>query len=138
MSVQDFYFSPAQLTVDSGTTVTWVNQGNAPHTVTADDGSFDSGTLQPGQTFSQTFRSPGTVAYHCNIHRQMAGSVTVSGGGSTTATGGATTQQPSTVAQQISPEQTSSGGSWLPTVLIIALILLIAGAVGWVLRRRAS
>jgi hypothetical protein len=135
VSIQDFNFSPATLTVDTGTTVTWVNKGNAPHTVTADDGSFDSKTLQPGQSFSQTFRSPGTFAYHCEIHREMKASVTVSGGGSTTAAGATT--QPSTVAQQTSPQQTSSGGSWLPTVLIIALIVVIAGALGWLLRRRA-
>jgi plastocyanin len=83
ISIQDFFFSPAQITVQSGTTVTWTNQGNAPHTVTADDGSFDSERLNPGESFSHTFKSPGTVAYHCEIHPFMRGSVTVSkkGGG---------------------------------------------------------
>lgn len=81
VSIQDFFFSPAQLNVQPGTTVTWTNQGKAPHTVTADDGSFDSETLQPGQSFSHTFQSTGTVAYHCEIHPFMTASVTVGGGG---------------------------------------------------------
>ena len=64
----------------------WVNEGNTPHTVTADDGSFDSGTLQPGESYSHTFQSAGMVPYHCSIHPFMTGSVTVgaaAGGGGT-------------------------------------------------------
>jgi plastocyanin len=96
VSIQDFFFSPAQINVQPGTTVTWTNQGNAPHTVTADDGSFDSETLDPGQSFSHTFQSPGTVGYHCEVHPFMTGSVTVSkkkgvgrGGTATANAGGA-------------------------------------------------
>ena len=82
VSIHDFMFWPAQLSVQPGTTVTWVNQGAAPHTVTADNGAFDSGALQPGQSFSFTFSQPGTTyAYHCSIHPFMTGSVTVAGGG---------------------------------------------------------
>jgi plastocyanin len=141
VSIQDFNFSPATLTVDTGTTVTWQNQGNASHTVTADDGSFDSKTLQPGQSFSHTFESPETVTYHCEIHpRMMTGSVTVSGGGATTPASKATTQpstQPSTVGETTS-KQASSGGSWLPTALVVGLVVLVVGALGWWLLRRAS
>ncbi|MDX6380966.1 MAG: hypothetical protein QOI57_1990 [Rubrobacteraceae bacterium] len=140
VSIQDFNFSPATLTVDTGTTVTWVNQGNAPHTVTADNGSFDSKTLQPGQSFSHTFQSPETVAYHCEIHRQMTASVTVSGGGATTPASKATTQpstQPSTVGEETTSKQMSSGGSWLPTALVIALVVLVVAALGWRFLRRA-
>jgi plastocyanin len=136
VSIQDFNFSPATLTVDTGTTVTWINQGNAPHTVTADNGSFDSKTLQPGQSFSHTFQSPETVAYHCEIHRQMTASVTVSGGGATTPAS-KTTTQPSTIGEETTSKQTSSGGGWLPTALVIALVVLVVGALGWRLLRRA-
>jgi plastocyanin len=77
VSIEDFYFEPAEAAVQPGDTVTWTNEGARPHTVTADDGSFDSGTLQPGQSFSWTFEAPGTVAYHCEIHPSMMGSVSV-------------------------------------------------------------
>jgi len=89
VSIEDFYFEPADGVIQPGDTVTWTNEGNHPHTVTADDGSFDSGTLQPGQSFSYTFRNPGTVAYHCTIHPSMTGSVSVgqSGGVSAPPTG---------------------------------------------------
>ena len=79
VAIQDFYFPPAQITIQPGTTVTWTNKGKAPHTVTADDGSFDSERLEPGQSFSHTFQNPGTVTYHCEIHPYMKGSVVVSG-----------------------------------------------------------
>lgn len=75
--IVDFGFQPASLTVKIGATVTWTNTGAAPHTVTADAGSFDSGTIPPGGTFSQEFTAAGTFAYHCNIHRSMTATVTV-------------------------------------------------------------
>jgi plastocyanin len=77
VSIEDFYFEPAEAAVQPGDTVTWTNEGARPHTVSADDGSFDSGTLQPGQSFSWTFEAPGTVAYHCEIHPSMMDSVSV-------------------------------------------------------------
>ena len=64
----DNEFRPAQLTVTVGTTVVWTNQGQHPHTVTADDRAFDSGTLEGGQTFSATFDEVGRVPYYCQIH----------------------------------------------------------------------
>jgi plastocyanin len=77
VSIQDFRFSPAKIAVKKGTKVTWVNRGNAAHTVTANNGAFDSGTLQPGESFSRTFRKAGKFNYHCEIHPEMKGSVTV-------------------------------------------------------------
>ena len=76
-TIADFSFSPAALTVTAGTTVTWTNTGSAPHTVTADDGSFASDSLSKGKTFSQAFPTAGTFTYHCSIHRQMTASVVV-------------------------------------------------------------
>jgi plastocyanin len=95
------------LDVPVNTQVTWTNNDSVPHTVTADDGSFDSGTLQPGQTFSHTFTSAGKVTYHCAIHGQasMNGSVQVGGGASPTATPAATP------AASSSPSTSSSGSS---------------------------
>src|SRR5215204_5982336 len=71
VSIEDFFFSPANMTVAPGTTVMWVNNGQAPHTSTADDGAWDSGTLQPGENFSFTFDQAGTYTYHCTIHPNM-------------------------------------------------------------------
>ena len=79
VSIEDFYFEPADAAVEPGTTVMWINEGQAPHTVTADDGSFDSEVLNPGDTFMVTFLGSGTLTYHCEIHPFMTGSVTVGG-----------------------------------------------------------
>src|SRR5215216_7756792 len=77
ISVVDFAFEPGTVSVPAGATVTWTNTGSRPHTVTADDGSFDSGRLDPGEQFSQTFDQPGTFTYHCGFHPEMQGSVVV-------------------------------------------------------------
>ena len=77
VSIANFSFQPATLTVPVGTTVTWTNNDSAGHTVTADDGSFSSDTLGSGATFSQTFATAGTFAYHCKIHPSMTATVTV-------------------------------------------------------------
>lgn len=71
-------FSPSVLTITSGTTVTWTNnEDTTPHTVTSDTGLWDSGTLEPSQSFSRTFSVPGRYAYHCNIHPFMHGLIVV-------------------------------------------------------------
>src|SRR5215217_801902 len=79
VSIKDFAFNPPNATVAPGTTVTWVNNDQTAHTVTANDGAFDSGTLQPGQSYSFAFDKAGTYAYHCNIHPDMTATVSVSG-----------------------------------------------------------
>jgi plastocyanin len=70
-------FSPATLTVKVGTTITWTNNDSMTHTVTSDNGVFDSGNLAPGQTFSYTFNNAGTFTYHCVIHTYMKGTIIV-------------------------------------------------------------
>jgi hypothetical protein len=77
-----YTFHPATLTVDVGTTVTWINNDEAEHTVTAKDGSFASETLKtklikPGDSFSHTFDTAGTFDYFCAIHPAMQGMVEV-------------------------------------------------------------
>jgi plastocyanin len=65
------------LSAEVGQSVRWTNQDGAAHTVTADDGAFDSGSLAGGKEFSFAFDGAGTYAYHCNIHPGMKGTVTV-------------------------------------------------------------
>lgn len=75
--IQDMTFSPASLTVNAGTTVKWTNKDPMAHTVTSDTGLFDSGGLATDATFSYTFATAGTYAYHCTYHTYMKASVTV-------------------------------------------------------------
>ncbi|HEX2251360.1 MAG TPA: cupredoxin family copper-binding protein [Gemmatimonadales bacterium] len=75
--MHDFLFRPARLEVKAGTTIVWTNQGQVVHTVTADDGSFDSGSVEPGQQDRITFSRPGTYAYHCTPHPFMRGEIVV-------------------------------------------------------------
>jgi plastocyanin len=73
------FFMPVNASVPNDSTVTWTNKDIAPHTATADDGSFDAGTINPGSTASAMIKGQGTVPYHCNIHPWMHGSLQVSG-----------------------------------------------------------
>jgi plastocyanin len=75
--IKDFRFSPAKIAVKKGTKVTWVNKDRAPHTVTANNGAFDSGVLEQGDKFTRTFKKAGKFAYHCEIHPEMKGKVSV-------------------------------------------------------------
>lgn len=69
---------PASTAVAKGDTVVWTNQMSMNHTVTADDGSFDSGVLGKDKSFSQVFQNAGSVDYHCDIHPNMTGKIVVS------------------------------------------------------------
>jgi plastocyanin len=73
VQVIDFSFAPESLTVKAGTTVVWMSEASAPHTVTADDGSFDSGTIRRGDSFSYTFAEPGEYPYYCTFHGNAGG-----------------------------------------------------------------
>ena len=75
----DFSFDQAKVTIQAGGKVTWKNMGQAPHTATADDGSFDTGTVDLGKLKAETeaFKQPGTISYHCSIHPQMHGTIEV-------------------------------------------------------------
>src|SRR5215212_2006681 len=99
VSIQDFSFSPGQITVASGTTVNWTNEGPSPHTTTADDGTWDSGTMEQGEDFSFTFDEPGTYTYHCSIHPDMTATIKVSGGGG----GGTTSSSSASMSASMSP-----------------------------------
>jgi plastocyanin len=77
VSIANFAFDPAELAVATGSEVTWTNDDQAPHTVTADGGEFDSGTLEPGDTFSVAVEGNGPVTYACMIHPEMTGTIVV-------------------------------------------------------------
>jgi len=149
VSIQDFFFDPDQLTVAPGTTVTWVNEGQAPHTVTSTDGKeLDSATLQPGDTYSFTFEDDDageTYAYQCTIHPEMTASVTVSGGGeATTPSASASASEsaspsasPTASASASAPQELAdTGGVSLP--LLAAVALLGLGIVALIAVRRAT
>jgi plastocyanin len=74
VNIADSAFQPRELTIPANATVVWQHTGNFPHTVTADDGSFNSGTLQNGDTFRRTFNEPGLYPYYCEIHGGPGGS----------------------------------------------------------------
>lgn len=73
VEMKNFSFNPANLQIAAGTTVTWTNNDSAGHTVTADNGTFDSGTLRKGDKFSFTFNEAGTFAYYCRPHGGKGG-----------------------------------------------------------------
>lgn len=75
--IVDFAFSPGELSIPLGSTVTWQNNGEAPHTVTAEDGSFDSDMIAAGGSWARTFEAAGTFRYGCSFHPEMEGVVTV-------------------------------------------------------------
>jgi len=77
VAIRNFAFAPAELEVTSNTEVTWTNEDPAPHTVTAEDGSFNSGTLEPGQTFSVAVEGKGPVTYLCEIHPEMTRTIRI-------------------------------------------------------------
>jgi amicyanin len=77
VSIDNFTFAPATLTVHRGDTVTWTNHDEEPHTVAAGDGSFRSPGMHSNATFSFTFTNPGSYDYICSIHPSMHGTVVV-------------------------------------------------------------
>jgi plastocyanin len=154
VSIRDFFFDPDQLSVAPGTTVTWVNEGEAPHTVTSTDGKeLDSATLQPGDTYSFTFKDDDageTYAYQCTIHPQMTASVTVSGGAemstapsasasaspSASASATASASPSASASASVSPTLPDTSGVSLPVVAGVALVGL--GILAMIALRRVS
>ncbi len=77
ISIDNFTFTPQKLTITRGTTVTWVNRDDVPHTVRSTEKKFASGTLDTDDTFSFTFNEPGVYPYFCTVHAHMTGEITV-------------------------------------------------------------
>jgi len=77
VKIDNFSFTPTTLTVAPGTTVTWTNSDDVPHTVVSDDKLFKSKVLDTDEKFSYTFTKPGTYPYFCSVHPKMTGSIVV-------------------------------------------------------------
>jgi plastocyanin len=80
VKIDNFVFGPEALTVSVGTTVTWINQDDIPHTVVANDKTFKSKVLDSDERFSFTFTRPGEYGYFCSLHPHMTGKVIVKAG----------------------------------------------------------
>jgi plastocyanin len=106
IEIRDNYFEPADATVAPGTTLMWINYGQEQHTVTADDGQFDSEVLNPGDIFVVTVEGSGKLTYHCSLHPEMKGSITV-GEATTTEEANPALEEPTGVAPTADEETTT-------------------------------
>jgi plastocyanin len=137
VGIVDFNFTPRSTTVHVGDAVTWTNNGQAPHTATANDGSFETGTLQKGASASHTFTTPGTFAYICKIHPFMKGTVTVLAAASSTGSRGSGSGASANSGSNNSANAgsgagngtSSSSGSTLPNTGLDALARMFGGLV---------
>jgi plastocyanin len=77
VTIDHHAFAPAALTINAGTTVTWKNADDSPHTVRSRSQTFASGALDTGDSFSQTFATPGVYQYFCSLHPFMVGEIVV-------------------------------------------------------------
>jgi plastocyanin len=77
IKIDNFTFGPTSLTVTSGTTVTWINNDDVPHTVVSDDKVFRSKALDTDDKYSYTFTKPGTYNYFCSVHPKMTAKIVV-------------------------------------------------------------
>ena len=134
--MEDNFFDQANITVEPGTTVTWVQSGDNSHTTTSYDGLWDSGMIEGGTdgTFSFTFEEPGTYDYFCIPHEAlgMVGTVTVSGGSASASASASATASSTALAD--------TGGTPVVPLLTLAasLALGVSGLVALALLRRHS
>jgi plastocyanin len=77
VAIDNFAFTPPAITVAAGTTVTWINNDDIPHTVRAVDGAFHSKAMDTSDSYSFTFAKPGVYSYFCSLHPKMVGKVIV-------------------------------------------------------------
>jgi plastocyanin len=77
VAIDNFTFTPSTITIPVGTTVTWVNHDDVPHTVTSNDKVLASKAMDTDEKFSHLFAAPGTYAYFCGVHKHMTGEVIV-------------------------------------------------------------
>lgn len=77
ITIKEYSFTPASLTVAVGTKVIWTNQDQDPHTIFSNDQKFRSSALDTGESYSFTFNEPGTYPYFCSMHPSMTGTIIV-------------------------------------------------------------
>ena len=77
VKIDNFSFGPQTLTIPAGTTVTWTNRDDIPHTIVSTDGVFKSKVRDTDEQFSYTFIQPGTYPYYCSVHPKMTGTIVV-------------------------------------------------------------
>jgi plastocyanin len=136
----DFFFSSASVTIAVGDTVTWHNSGQAPHNATGNNGTFSTGTIDPGSSASHTFNSAGTFSYICTIHPNMTGTVRVlssssGGGGGGASSSGSGTSESSAVA---SPDAAGTSTTLPMTGMAVGALALVGAALlasGLIVRR---
>jgi plastocyanin len=134
VTMGDFFFSAASVTVHVGDTVTWHNSGQAPHTATANDGSFDTGTINAGGSGSHTFNSAGTFSYICTIHPQMKGTIRVlaasgSGGGGGGGGGAGSSSSGTSESSAVASPDAAGNSTTLPMTGLAVGALALVGAV---------
>ena len=148
VTIKDFSFAPASVTVNVGDSVTWTNNGPTAHSATARDGSFDTGVFPRGESRSHTFQQAGSFAYICTPHPFMRCTVTVraasSGGGASSGGSSACAGSGSGTAEtsgdgaasdaDSGPALPNSGGD-AGALALLGLLLL---ALGVSTRRRAA
>ena len=130
VSIGDNFYSPATVTINVGDTVTWQNDGAASHSATADDGSFDTGVFNGGQSRSETFSSAGTISYFCTVHGQVqSGKVVVrsSGGGGGSGGGSGASSSGTSEADAVASSGAAGSSSSLPATGFAAIILAAIG-----------
>jgi plastocyanin len=148
VSIGDNFYSPASVSVAVGDTVTWANNGQAQHSATADDGSFDTGVFGPGGSRSHTFNQAGTFSYFCTVHGQAqsgtvrvlaasSGSGNEGSGGSAGSSGTGSSEAVAVASPDAAGTSTSLAATGLEALGLatIGFALLIGGLV---LRRRAG
>jgi plastocyanin len=79
VKIDNFTFAPSSITIAPGTTVTWVNEDDIPHTIAESNRAFKSKVLDTDDSFSYTFSTPGEVDYFCSLHPHMTGKIIIKG-----------------------------------------------------------
>ena len=147
VTISDFKFSPASITVNEGDTVTWTNSGPTAHSATAGNGSFDTGVFPRGQSRSHTFDAAGTYSYICRPHPFMKGTVVVQaassgGGGGAGSSGSGSGGGTAAGSSDASGSGSSDSGAELPNsgadAGALALLGVLLVALGVATRRRAA
>jgi LPXTG-motif cell wall-anchored protein len=134
VTISDFQFAPASVTVNVGDTVTWTNNGPTPHSATSSSGVFDTGIMDAGQSGSHTFAEAGTFAYICTPHPNMHGTVVVQAAAADDGTGDDTGTTPTDSQADDGPALPSTGMD-VGGLLVLGLATLALGAY---LRRRTT